>query len=209
MRLTLDSVRLPLADFELAVTLDLAASVTGIVGPSGAGKTSLLDLIVGLRHPIAGTVTLDGQPLDDVTRRVHVPPRERGMGYVPQDNALFPHLSVEGNIRYGTEARLQPEVIEVLDIGRLLKRKVTSLSGGEQKRVALARALATEPRLLLLDEPLSGIDRPLQSRIIGYLEQLRVHFQVPMIYVTHDGEGLSRMAEQVITLERGRIVPQS
>lgn len=206
MSITLESVRLPLADFDLTVTLELNAPVTGIVGPSGAGKTSLLDLIVGLRQPTAGIVTLDGQTLTDVSRRIQVPPRKRGMGYVPQDNALFPHLSVEANIQYGSRASLPMEIIDVLDIGRLLKRSVTSLSGGEQKRVALARALVTKPRLLLLDEPLSGIDRPLQSRILLYLEQLRDHFHVPWIYVTHDGEGLSRLADQIVMMDQGLVL---
>lgn len=207
MRITLHDVRLPLAEFELAVTLELTAPVVGIVGPSGAGKTSLLDLIAGLRRPVAGTIAFDDEPVDDIARGLHVPPRHRHIGYVPQDNALFPHLSVEQNIRYGTRAPLQSEVLDLLEINTLLPRRVTSLSGGEQKRVALARALMSAPRLLLLDEPLGGIDRPLQSRITGYLDQLRSHFSVPMIYVTHDREELARIAEQTVTVNRGRVSP--
>jgi molybdate transport system ATP-binding protein len=206
MKITLHDVRLPLAEFELAVTVELSASVIGIVGPSGAGKTSLLDLIAGLRRPVAGTIAFDEEPVDDVACHLHVPPRHRRIGYVPQDNALFPHLNVERNIRYGTRAPLQPEILDLLEINTLLARRVTSLSGGEQKRVALARALMAAPRLLLLDEPLAGIDRPLQSRISGYLDQLRVHLSVPMIYVTHDREELGRIADQTITVNRGRVV---
>jgi molybdate transport system ATP-binding protein len=205
MKITLHDVRLPLAEFELAVTLELTAPVVGIVGPSGAGKTSLLDLIAGLRRPIAGTIAFDEEPVDDVALRFHVPPRHRHIGYVPQDNALFPHLSVEQNIRYGAQAPMQVDVLELLEINSLLPRRVTSLSGGEQKRVALARALMATPRLLLLDEPLTGIDRPLQSRISGYLDQLRDHFAVPMIYVTHDREELARIAEQTVIVNRGRV----
>ena len=205
MRITLHDVRLPLAEFALAVTVELTGPVIGVIGPSGAGKTSLLDLIAGLRRPAAGTIAFDDEPVDDVARRLHVPPRRRRIGYVPQDNALFPHLSVEQNIRYGADGPLHAETIDLLEISTLLARRVTSLSGGEQKRVALARALMTRPRLLLLDEPLAGIDRPLQSRISGYLEQLSIHVSVPMIYVTHDREELARIAGQTVTLNRGRL----
>ena len=205
MKIVLHDVRLPLAEFELAVTLELTAPVVGIVGPSGAGKTSLLDLIAGLRRPIAGTIAFDEEPVDDVALRLHVPPHHRHIGYVPQDNALFPHLSVAQNIRYSARAPMQADVLDLLEINTLLPRRVTSLSGGEQKRVALARALMATPRLLLLDEPLTGIDRPLQSRISGYLDQLRDRFAVPMIYVTHDREELARIAEQTITVNRGRV----
>jgi molybdate transport system ATP-binding protein len=206
MTITLDDVRLPLAEFELSITVELTAPVVGIVGPSGAGKTSLLDLIAGLRRPSAGRIAIDDDIVDDVADRVHVPPRNRRIGYVPQDNALFPHLSVEQNIRYGARGPLSAEILDLLDINTLLPRRVTSLSGGEQKRVALARALMSSPALLLLDEPLAGIDRALQSRISGYLEELRNRLSVPMIYVTHDREELARIAGQTIELNRGRLV---
>jgi molybdate transport system ATP-binding protein len=204
MKIVLDGVRLPLAEFELAITLELTGPVTGIIGPSGAGKTSLLDLIAGLRRPIAGTVSFDSEIVDDAG--VHRPARVRHIGYVPQDNALFPHLSVKGNILYGTKSALRPEIVEVLEIGGLLSRRVISLSGGEQKRVALARALMTRPRLLLLDEPLAGIDRALQSRISEYLEVTLREFRIPAIYVTHDVHELTRLATETVTLERGRVV---
>lgn len=206
MKITLDDVRLPLAEFELALTVELTAPLVGIVGPSGAGKTSLLDLIAGLRRPATGRIAFDNELVDDVEAGLHVPPRHRRIGYVPQDNALFPHLSVEQNIRYGTREPLQTDILDLLEINTLLARRVTSLSGGEQKRIALARALMSSPRLLLLDEPLAGIDRPLQSRIRGYLEELHDHLAVPMLYVTHDREELARMAGQTIALSRGRLV---
>ncbi|HEX8153825.1 MAG TPA: ATP-binding cassette domain-containing protein [Thermoanaerobaculia bacterium] len=201
MRLVLERVRVPLAHFELDVSAEIAAPVTGIFGPSGAGKTSLLDVIAGLRKPVAGSITLDGA---DVT---HVPPRHRGIGYVPQENALFPHLSVQRNVTYGARSNdVDRHVLEVLEIAHLLDRGVTNLSGGEQKRVALARALLASPRLLLLDEPLAGVDRPLQARIGELLTRIRDELRIPMIYVTHDAEELARIANATLVMERGRVV---
>ncbi len=199
MKLELDAIRLPLAHFELEVSSVMEARVTGIFGPSGAGKTSLLDVIAGIRRPRSGTVRVDGADLTPI------PSRLRRIGYVPQENALFPHMSVEQNIRYGAAGAPIEHVVEVLEIPHLLGRDVTALSGGEQKRVALARALVTSPRLLLLDEPLSGLDRPLQSRIAEFLVRIRDDFAVPMLYVTHDEAELSRIAEETIVIEGGRV----
>jgi len=133
-----------------------------------------------------------------------LPARARRIGYVPQETALFPHLSVERNIRYGGRHNEQ-HVVEVLEIGHLLDRTVTALSGGEQKRVALARALLTAPRLLLLDEPLSGLDRPLRDRVMQFLQRVRDDFNVPMLYVTHDEDELAAIADDVVRLDHGRI----
>jgi molybdate transport system ATP-binding protein len=200
MRLVLDGVRLPLAHFDLEVTAELTSRVTGIFGPSGAGKTSLLDVVAGLRAPRAGRIILD-----DVVFN-HVPARHRRIGYVPQENALFPHMSVIANIRYGARDAAIDRVVEVLELGELLPRGVTALSGGEQKRVALARALVTSPRLLLLDEPLAGLDRPLHARILAFLQRIRDEFRLPMLYVTHDPLELGAIAEETLVLERGRVV---
>jgi molybdate transport system ATP-binding protein len=214
MKLTLERIRLPLAPFIMEVDATLTADVTALVGPSGAGKTSLLDLIAGLRRASSAFIELDGQALTDTDRRVEVPTRGRRIGYVPQDGALFPHLAVRGNLLYGfrPEREAGPfaweHVIEVLEIGDLLDRGVGHLSGGEKQRVALARALLSSPRLLLLDEPLSGLDWKLKARILPYLQRARSEFGVPMIYVTHQaGEALS-LCDEVIVLERGRIVDQ-
>jgi len=202
MKLVLDGVRLPLAHFVLDVTCTITARVTGIFGPSGAGKTSLLDVIAGLRRNATGHIVIDDEMLDEV------PPHLRRIGYVPQENALFPHMTVLQNIRYGAGERAIDHVVEVLEIAHLLARGVTSLSGGEQKRVALARALVVEPRLLLLDEPLAGLDRPLQSRILEFLLRIRDDLSVPMLYVTHDAEELGRIAEETVVMEVGRVVDQ-
>lgn len=201
MKLVLDGVRLPLAHFALDVTCTVTARVTGLFGPSGAGKTSLLDVIAGLRRS-TGRIELDGRRLDDL------PPHLRGIGYVSQENALFPHMTVARNIRYGAGERDIDHVVEVLEIAHLLRRGVTSLSGGEQKRVALARALVVEPRLLLLDEPMAGLDRPLRSRIMEFLLRIRDDFAVPMLYVTHDAEELGQIAEETVVIEEGRVVDQ-
>jgi molybdate transport system ATP-binding protein len=207
MKLRLDGVRVPLAHFDLEVTAELTASVTGVFGASGAGKTSLLDAIAGVRRLAGGTIALDEATLD--APRVHVAPRHRGIGYVPQENALFPHLSVLRNVRFGIkqdDAAHEEHVVDVLGIAPLLDRGVANLSGGEQKRVALARALLASPRLLLLDEPLAGVDRPLQARIGELLLRIRDELRVPMIYVTHDPDELTRVAAETLVLERGRVV---
>jgi len=214
MRLVLEKIRLPLAPFTLEVDATLTADVTALVGPSGAGKTSLLDLIAGLRRAPSAFIELDGRTLTDTGRRAEVPTRERRIGYVPQDGALFPHLTVRGNLLYGLRREREPgpftleHVTEVLEIGPLLGRGVGHLSGGEKQRVALARALLSSPRLLLLDEPLSGLDWKLKARILPYLQRARSEFGVPMIYVTHQaGEALA-LCDEAIVLERGRIVDQ-
>ncbi len=206
MKLVLDGVNLPLAHFDLDVTAELSSRVTGIFGPSGAGKTSLLDIVAGLRVPRRGRIALDDTLFDDRATGVYVAARDRRIGYVPQENALFPHMSVLGNIRYGARnAAVEEQAIDVLELRPQLARGVTALSGGEQKRVALARALVTSPRLLLLDEPLAGLDRPLHGRILAFLQRIRDEFQLPMLYVTHDPAELADIAEETVVLDRGRI----
>ena len=207
MNLELTAVRLPLAHFDLAVTVALSKRVTGIFGPSGAGKTSLLEIVAGLRPRMTGRVVLDGVVFDDTAAGVRVEARHRRIGYVPQENALFPHLSVLGNIRYGARGADVEHVVAVLELGPLLRRDVKTLSGGEQKRVALARALVISPRLLLLDEPLAGLDRPLHERILRFLQRIRDDFGVPMLYVTHDLPELGAIAEEIVVLDRGAIAP--
>jgi molybdate transport system ATP-binding protein len=209
MILTIESLSVPLAEFELAVTATMSARVTGIFGPSGAGKTSLLDAIAGVRKLTGGRIVLSGTTLDDVATKKHVPPQHRGIGYVPQETALFPHMSVLRNVRYGMKEEQHDSfdrILEVLEIRELLDRSVRQISGGEQKRVALARALLASPRVLLLDEPLAGLERPLQERITDLLLRIRDELHVPMLYVTHDAAELARIADETVVLERGRVV---
>jgi molybdate transport system ATP-binding protein len=201
--LRLTNILLPLASFDLVVNVELSKHVTAIIGPSGAGKTSLLEAIAGLRKLKTGRVELDGVDL------THLRPEERAIGYVPQDLALFPHLSVQRNIYYGGYggSRIAADhVIEILEIGPLLKRSVTEISGGEQQRVALARALVSTPRLLLLDEPLGSLDPELKAKVLPYLCRVRDEFKIPMLYVTHDATEATAIAEQILTLRQGKIV---
>jgi molybdate transport system ATP-binding protein len=213
MSLRLHSVRLPLAAFSLEIEATFDRPIAGIFGPSGAGKTTLLDVIGGLRRPVAGTVQLDNTLLFDAETRLHLPPRLRRIGYVPQDLALFPHLNVRANLLYGYQ-RLMPEnalftlehVAEVMEILPLLERDVTTLSGGEQQRVAFARAILSAPRLLLLDEPMSSLDSRLKKRLIPFLLRIRDEFRIPLIYVTHDAGELVALCDEVLVLERGRLI---
>lgn len=216
MSLRLQNVRLPLAGFTLELEAEFTRQVTGVYGPSGSGKTTLLDLIAGLRRPQRGLIRLGERTLTDTMRATHVPPRLRRVGYVPQDLALFPHLSVEGNLRYGCRADGEAHalftlehVTEVLEIAPLRARGVNQLSGGERQRVALARALLSSPQLLLLDEPLASLDRKLKQRIVPYLQRVRDEFRLPMVYVSHDAEEISALCQEVWLLEQGRMVGQS
>ena len=213
MKLLLKKISLPVAEFTIEVDVELHSQVTAIFGPSGAGKTSLLDLIAGLRKPNSALIQLDDDVLMDTGKRVTVPPRLRRIGYVPQDFALFPHLSVRQNLLYGRKPQSEADglfslehITKVLEIEPLASRNVTDLSGGEKQRVALARALMTSPRLLLLDEPLASLDRSLKEKIIPYLARIREEFGLPMLYVTHDREEVLALCEEVLIMKKGRII---
>ncbi len=213
MSLLLKNISLPLADFALEVDLEIQKRVTVIFGPSGAGKTSLLDLIAGLRTARSAFIQLDDTVLADTAKKFSVPPQHRGISYVPQDLALFPHLSVRQNLLYGqkgdgaTDSLFSFEhVTGVLEIQPLISRRVTELSGGERQRVALGRALLASPRLLLLDEPLASLDAPLKSKIIPYLMRIRDEFRIPMLYVTHDRLEALTLAEEIVVLANGRLL---
>ena len=209
--------RIPLAHFELDIDVSFDARLASIFGPSGSGKTTLLDAIAGLRDITAGEIEIDGSTLFSSARGINRPPRERGIGYVPQEGALFPHLSVRKNILFGAgrsgdisrSKKISVEhVLGVLEIGSLLDRPVTKLSGGEAQRVALARAILSQPRLLLLDEPLASLDIGLKEKILPYLARVRDEFKIPMIYVTHNLTEVLTLADWVLMIRQGRLVTQ-
>jgi len=201
MTLVVRDLTLPLSDFTLDVSVTLSRGTTALYGPSGAGKTTLLELIAGIRKPQSGSIEVDGRAIDNL------PPRLRRVGYVPQDDALFPHLSVRQNVFYGGAAK-SDDVVDVLEIGPLLHRGVQRLSGGERKRVALARALLTRPDVLLLDEPLAGVDLALRDRVLEYLVRVHEEFPVPTVYVTHHLQEVEAICEEMVVLERGRVIEQ-
>jgi molybdate transport system ATP-binding protein len=209
--------RIPLANFELDVDVAFESRITAIFGPSGSGKTTLLDTIAGLRPMTYGEIEIDGKVLFSSTRRINLPARQRGIGYVPQEGALFPHLSVRKNMLFGAErtgaangaeALRMDHVLEILEIPHLLARAVTQLSGGEAQRVALARAILSRPQLLLLDEPLAALDVGLKERILPYLARVRDEFGIPMIYVTHNLTEVLTLADWVLMIRQGRLITQ-
>jgi len=205
VKLALRDVQCPLAHFTLRLDVEITRDVTALFGPSGAGKTTVLDLIAGLRRATSACIELDGRVRTDTAAGREVPARERHVGYVPQDGALFPHLSVRGNLLYGSkvEGAGLERVTGVLEIGHLMDRRIGGLSGGERQRVALARALLSSPRLLLLDEPLAALDEELKERVLVYLKAVRDEFRVPMLYVSHSTREVLALCEEVLVLDRG------
>ena len=207
--------RMPLASFELNIDVTFDARVTAIFGPSGSGKTTLLDAIAGLRDIADGEIEIDGRVLFSSARGIDLPARQRNVGYVPQEGALFPHLSVRRNIAFGAERETDTtmpikmdHVLEVLEIRQILDRPVAKLSGGEAQRVALARAILSHPRLLLLDEPLAALDIGLKEKILPYLGRVRDEFHIPMIYVTHNLTEVLTLADWVLMIGQGKLLAQ-
>ena len=201
-----------LGEFTLQAAFESEGRVTGLFGASGSGKTSLVNMIAGLLLPDRGSIMIDGETVDDVEKRVHVPVHRRRIGYVFQDARLFPHLDVRQNLDYGRRmnhladdpAQLK-RITDLLDIGNLLDRRPGKLSGGERQRVALGRALLSKPRLLLLDEPLGALDEDRRAEILPYLVRLRDEARIPMVYVSHDAAEMRQLATQIVLLKRGRV----
>jgi molybdate transport system ATP-binding protein len=206
-------VRQKLQRFSLTVAFETAADgITALFGPSGAGKSSTVNAIAGLSRDATGKVSLKGRRLLDSDAGLYLPPEKRRIGYVFQDSRLFPHLSVRGNLLYGwkrSKQRASREEIEALEallgLEHLQDRSPRSLSGGEKQRVALGRALLAKPDLLLLDEPLAGLDQNRKGEILPYLERLRDEGGIPMVYVSHSIEEVTRLADQMVVLNEGRV----
>jgi molybdate transport system ATP-binding protein len=201
-----------LGEFFIEAAFESGGRVTGLFGASGAGKTSLINMIAGLLKPDRGSIAVDGETLDDTAAGLHVAAHRRRIGYVFQDARLFPHLDVRRNLDYGRrmnglahDAAHQARIVGMLDIEQLLDRRPGKLSGGERQRVALGRALLARPRLLLLDEPLGSLDEERKAEILPYLMRLRDEANVPMVYVSHDAGEMRQLATQIVMLKRGRI----
>jgi len=204
-------VRLAFPGFTLQLAHRFALSgVTVVFGPSGCGKTTLLRILAGLERRASGRVAFDDEVWQDA--RSFTPPHRRGVGTVFQDARLFPHLSVEGNLRYAARRAprtsaplLLDDVVVALGLGALRRRRVQTLSGGEKQRIAIARTLLTRPRLLLLDEPLIGLDAPRKAEILATIDRLPVDFGVPVLYVTHSLDEVIRVGDRMVALSEGRL----
>lgn len=200
-----------LGAFELDARFAAEAPVVGLFGRSGAGKSTLINAIAGIVTPQRGHIRIDDVLLFDAARGIDLPPDKRRVGYVFQDPLLFPHLDVEGNLLYGlrrrppTERFIEPaRVIELLGLGSLLQRRPQTLSGGEKQRVAIGRALLAQPRILLMDEPLSALDVPRKTEVLDYIERLRDQLRIPIIYVSHSVPEITRLADTVVVLSEGK-----
>jgi molybdate transport system ATP-binding protein len=208
------AVRASLGGFTLDAELSTPeVGITALFGRSGSGKTSLLNMIAGLRRPEAGRIVAGGRVLFDSRAGINLPPERRRIGYIFQEGRLFPHLTVRGNLAYGM--RLAPaaeryvgfdQVVALLGIADLLDRRPASLSGGEKQRVAIGRALLASPRLLLMDEPLAALDEPRKAEILPFIERLHGEIAVPIVYVSHAIDEALRLADTLAVMEAGRIL---
>jgi molybdate transport system ATP-binding protein len=209
MRFEID-LELPLGERTIGAAFTSDALVTALVGPSGAGKTTILNMIAGIVRPARGRIAVGGRVLYDRSQGIDLPPEHRRCGYVFQDNRLFPHLDVRRNLMFGH--RLAPqgahwaqveEVIDLLGLQPLLNRDVRRLSGGEARRVAIGRALLSAPAFLLLDEPLTSLDRARREDLLAAIERVRDRFALPTLYVSHQQEEVARLAGHVVEIAAG------
>ncbi|HET6374130.1 MAG TPA: molybdenum ABC transporter ATP-binding protein, partial [Candidatus Polarisedimenticolia bacterium] len=197
--------------FRLSLRWETTERLLGIFGHSGAGKTTVLEALAGLTSSATGVIRFDGETWLDSQRGIRLPPERRGVGYVPQEGLLFPHLDLLGNLMAGSRragmshaGRISPErVLEVLELGALRHRPVGRLSGGERQRLALGRALCSGPALLLMDEPLASLDLPLRRRILPYLVRVQEEFSLPTVFVSHDPTEIQILSREVIVLVAG------
>lgn len=210
------AIRQDFGDFTLDTAFEVdRPGITALFGPSGAGKTTIVNAIAGIFRPREGKILLDGEAVFDSARGIFVAPDKRRAATVFQDARLFPHMSVRDNLLFGwrraemraSQAEID-HIVDLLGIGALLDRRPAKLSGGEKSRVALGRALLASPRLLLLDEPLAALDASRKAEIMPFLERLRDEAKIPMIYVTHSLDEVTRLADRMIVLKQGRIAAQ-
>ncbi|MBR9767810.1 MAG: molybdenum ABC transporter ATP-binding protein, partial [Rhodobacteraceae bacterium] len=207
------SIRHQFSGFNLDITFSTGSGVTALFGRSGAGKSTIAQVISGAFAPTEGHIALNEEVLFSSEQRVNRPANRRGIGYVFQQDLLFPHFSVQGNLeyaqRYGrsqTDTTNLSEILDILGIDHLFHRRPAGLSGGERQRVAIARALLSNPSLLVMDEPLSALDDPRKAEILPYIERLRDHSQVPILYISHSVSEIARLADQVVAIDNGRVI---
>ena len=200
------------ADFMLNVKLEMQQQLLGIVGISGCGKSTLLKNIVGLLKPTHGSIQFNQQILFDSQQKIHVPMHQRKIALIFQNALLFPHMNVQQNLCYAeklinqAERKFQfNEIIELLELTHLCQRKAHQLSGGEAQRVSIGRALLSSPHLLLLDEPLTGLDQQLKQQILPFLQRIKDELNLPMIYVTHHLEELKYLKADILQLDQGKL----
>lgn len=205
MALSVTDITLARRFFQLRATLTVGAETVAVVGRSGAGKTSLLRTIAGLEHPQAGRITLDGETWLDGAAGIDLPPERRRVGYLPQDYGLFPHLSVAGNVRFAARGD-RSELLERLGIAHLATARPSQLSGGERQRAALARALARDPKVLLLDEPFGALDSITRRQVRDELAEILATIRLPTLLVSHAFEDASILSDRVGVIDQGRII---
>ena len=200
-----------IGDFKLALDVEITPAFTALFGPSGAGKTTTLNLIAGLSQPAQGEIALNNRLLFSGKRKINIRPQQRHIGYIFQESRLFPHLSVKNNLLFGyrkvpeTDRRFQFEdIVAVTDVEHLLDRTPRYLSGGEKQRVALARALLASPEYLLMDEPLAALDLPTRLSFLNYLKRIHRDINIPILYISHDLANVLNFADDVIILKNGQ-----
>ncbi|HRO32086.1 MAG TPA: ATP-binding cassette domain-containing protein [Brevundimonas sp.] len=195
-----------LGDVRVEVRFSASAGLTALYGPSGVGKSSVLNMIAGLLKPDRGRIVVAGQVLFDADAGIDLAPEHRRLGYVFQDGRLFPHLTVRDNLLYGRRLGdvagpvAFDEIVDILGVGPLLARRPQGLSGGEARRVAIGRALLRHPRALLMDEPLSGVDPARREGVLALIERLRDQLGLPILYVSHDRNEVDRLARSVVEI---------
>jgi len=204
--------KLKLRHFELQAKLQVAEEILVLVGPSGAGKTTILKCLAGLLTPSVGTILINGRTVYSSADKINLPARKRRVGYVFQEYALFPHMTVEKNVLYGLGNKKKrnysfqvDEMLEMLGILHLKNRFPAHISGGEKQRVALARALMAEPEIMLLDEPLSALDPEIRSELQQELKKIQKQWKIPFVLVTHDPREAEILGDQIIKIDRGRL----
>jgi len=200
------------ADFQLNIKLEMQQQLLGIVGASGSGKSTLLKNIVGLLKPQQGCIQLNEQVFIDTQQNIHMPMHQRKIALIFQNALLFPHMNVQQNLCYAEKLIAQPErkfpfeeVVELLELSPLIQRQPHQLSGGEAQRVSIGRALLSSPNLLLLDEPLTGLDTHLKQQILPFFKRMKDELDLPMIYVTHHPEELEYLEADTLKLSQGRL----